>query len=51
MHFILPYFIIILIVIQLYLKKKYTFWLRTLKKILGKGTESQFNKKAGYKLP
>lgn len=31
MHFILPYFIIILIVIQLYLKK-YTFWLRTLKK-------------------
>lgn len=50
MHFILPYFIIILIVIQLYLKK-YTFWLRTLKKILGKGTESQFNKKAGYKLP
>ena len=32
MHFILPYFIIILIVIQLYLKKRYTFWLRTLKK-------------------
>lgn len=51
MHFILPYFIIILIVIQLYLKKSTRSGSERSKKILGKGTESQFNKKAGYKHP
>ena len=50
MHFILPYFIIILIVIQLYLKKNVHVLAQNAQKILGKGTESQFNKKAGYKL-
>lgn len=50
MHFILPYFIIILIVIQLYLKKVHVL-AQNAQKILGKGTESQFNTKAGYKHP